>query len=124
MGGTMDGVNGFKPVSGATMAYVSNGSKVPGWDEKIGMLMKSSQLWYSTSAFSQAPVVQSSDQSMIDDFARLTGDDGPSLRLTIGAKNLTDAYQEDLDRGQLRDSSYVYGPRLPRTYFVGVKFEL
>ncbi len=47
-----------------------------------------------------------------------------SLTVTAGAKNLTDAYQEDLDRGPDRDASYVYGPRLPRTWFVGLKLEL
>ena len=43
------------------------------------------------------------------------------LRLTVGARNLTDEYQPDLDRGPLRDSSYVYGPRLPRSLYLGAK---
>jgi len=49
---------------------------------------------------------------------------GRTLTFTLGAKNLTDAYQEDLDRGPERDSNYVYGPRLPRTYHLGVRWEL
>ncbi|MEM9556285.1 MAG: TonB-dependent receptor [Acidobacteriota bacterium] len=45
------------------------------------------------------------------------------LTVTVGAKNLTDEYQEDLDQGPDRDSGYVYGPRLPRTYQLGVGWE-
>ena len=43
------------------------------------------------------------------------------LTLTLGAKNLTDEFQEDLDRGPDRDSNYVYGPRFPRSYFLSVR---
>lgn len=39
---------------------------------------------------------------------------GPRLTLGLFGRNLTDAYQPDLDRGPLRDSAYVYGPRFPR----------
>ncbi|MEO1084411.1 MAG: TonB-dependent receptor, partial [Acidobacteriota bacterium] len=46
------------------------------------------------------------------------------LNLSVGARNLTDAYQEDLDRGPDRDSNYVYGPRLPRTFHVGLRWDL
>lgn len=46
------------------------------------------------------------------------------LTVTVGTKNLTDEYQEDLDQGPGRDPSYVYGPRFPRSYFVGLKFEI
>ncbi|MEM8933111.1 MAG: TonB-dependent receptor, partial [Acidobacteriota bacterium] len=46
------------------------------------------------------------------------------VTLTLGAKNLTDAYQEDLDQGSARDSNYVYGPRLPRTVHLGLRWEL
>lgn len=44
-----------------------------------------------------------------------------SLQLSAGIKNIFDAYQQDLDRGAGRDSAYVYGPSMPRTYFFGVK---
>ena len=43
---------------------------------------------------------------------------------SIALKNLTDEYQQDLDRGPLRDASYVYGPRFPRSVVVGVKVDL
>jgi len=49
---------------------------------------------------------------------------GRTLTLTLGAKNLTDEYQEDLDQGPDRDSYYVYGPRLPRSYQAGVRWKL
>ncbi len=49
---------------------------------------------------------------------------GRSLTLTVGGKNLTDAYQDDLDQGLLRDSNYVYGPRLPRSLSLGLRVEL
>lgn len=50
----------------------------------------------------------------------------PQLRLELnaGVKNLFDSFQRDLDFGQAKDAAYVYGPALPRTYFVGVKFAL
>ncbi|MCY3968683.1 MAG: TonB-dependent receptor [Acidobacteria bacterium] len=43
---------------------------------------------------------------------------------TFAVKNLTDEYQQDLDRGPLRDAGYVYGPRFPRSVVVGVKVDL
>lgn len=38
-----------------------------------------------------------------------------------GIKNITNAYQSDFDTGKNRDSNYVYGPSLPRTFFLGVR---
>ena len=46
------------------------------------------------------------------------------LELNAGVKNLFDSYQRDLDFGPSKDSAYIYGPSLPRTYFVGAKFAL
>ena len=43
------------------------------------------------------------------------------LELFGGVKNLTDAYQSDFDTGKNRDSNYIYGPLLPRTFFVGLR---
>ena len=39
-------------------------------------------------------------------------------------KNILDAYQSDIDKGAGRDSAYIYGPSLPRTYFFGIKLTL
>ena len=46
------------------------------------------------------------------------------LEVNAGVKNIFDDYQRDLDVGAGRDSAYIYGPSLPRTYFVGVKLYL
>lgn len=46
------------------------------------------------------------------------------LTVTVGAKNLTNEYQADLDQGIDRDPSYVYGPRFPRAWFISARFEL
>ena len=43
------------------------------------------------------------------------------LQLYGGVQNLFHAYQPDFDRGVERDSGYVYGPSLPRSWFVGAK---
>jgi outer membrane receptor for ferrienterochelin and colicins len=47
---------------------------------------------------------------------------GNELTLTVGCKNITDDYQEDLDQGADRDAGYVYGPRQPRTFFASAKY--
>ncbi len=43
------------------------------------------------------------------------------LQLYGGVQNLFNAYQKDFDQGADRDSGYVYGPSLPRSWYVGVK---
>lgn len=50
----------------------------------------------------------------------------PAVKMQVsgGVKNLFDAFQKDLDRGEDKDASYIYGPAIPRSYFVGVKFSL
>ena len=47
-----------------------------------------------------------------------------NLEVNAGVKNIFDAYQPDIDLGAGRDSAYIYGPALPRTYFFGVKIYL
>lgn len=47
-----------------------------------------------------------------------------NLEINGGVKNIFDSYQDDIDRGPFRDSVYVYGPMLPRTYFFGLKFTM
>ena len=44
-----------------------------------------------------------------------------NLELNCGVKNILDAYQKDLDYGPLKDATYVYGPSMPRMFFVGMK---
>jgi outer membrane receptor for ferrienterochelin and colicins len=47
---------------------------------------------------------------------------GIAAQLSGGVKNLFNAYQKDLDKGALRDAGYVYGPSLPRSFYIGIKF--
>ena len=44
-----------------------------------------------------------------------------TLQVNAGVQNLFNAYQDDFDQGKDRDSKYIYGPGLPRSYFVGCK---
>ena len=44
-----------------------------------------------------------------------------SLQLNAGVQNVFDSFQKDFDSGSDRDSGYMYGPTLPRTFFFGVK---
>ena len=43
------------------------------------------------------------------------------LQIYAGIQNLFDSYQKDFDQGPDRDSGYVYGPSLPRSWYAGVK---
>ena len=47
-----------------------------------------------------------------------------NLELSGGVKNIFDSFQNDIDRGANRDSVYIFGPMMPRTYFLGLKFTL
>lgn len=47
---------------------------------------------------------------------------GYTIQINGGVQNVFDSYQSDFDKGEFRDSGYIYGPGLPRTYFAGVKF--
>jgi outer membrane receptor for ferrienterochelin and colicins len=55
---------------------------------------------------------------------RLPTGAGRSYEVIVGARNLSNAYQDDLDRGPDRDSDYVYGPRFPRSIYVAFKVGL
>jgi outer membrane receptor for ferrienterochelin and colicins len=46
------------------------------------------------------------------------------LEIFGGVKNITNAYQNDFDTGKNRDSNYIYGPGLPRTFYVGLRLKL
>jgi outer membrane receptor for ferrienterochelin and colicins len=48
---------------------------------------------------------------------------GTGLEVFGGIKNLLNAYQSDFDSGKNRDSNYVYGPAMPRTFFTGIKID-
>jgi len=46
---------------------------------------------------------------------------GMEMEAYFGVKNLLNAYQSDFDKGKNRDSNYIYGPAMPRTYFIGIR---
>ncbi|ANM31739.1 hypothetical protein ABI59_22550 [Acidobacteria bacterium Mor1] len=40
-----------------------------------------------------------------------------SLGVQVGVRNLTDEFQPDIEQGAFRDSDYIYGPRMPRSFY-------
>ena len=44
-----------------------------------------------------------------------------SLQLNAGVQNIFNSFQKDFDSGADRDSGYMFGPTLPRTFFFGAK---
>jgi len=44
-----------------------------------------------------------------------------SIEWYAGVKNIFNSYQNDFDKGINRDPSYIYGPALPKTVFLGFK---
>ena len=44
-----------------------------------------------------------------------------SLQLNAGVQNMLNSFQKDFDSGADRDSGYIYGPTLPRSFFLGIK---
>ncbi len=52
---------------------------------------------------------------------KLPLNNGLNTKINLGMKNITNAYQEDLDKGADRDPAYVYGPVRPRTFYFGVE---
>lgn len=46
-----------------------------------------------------------------------------AAELRVGIRNLTDDRQQDLESGASRDSTYVYGPRQPRSFFSSLRLQ-
>ena len=44
-----------------------------------------------------------------------------NLQVNAGVQNILNSFQNDFDSGADRDSGYMYGPTLPRTFFLGIK---
>lgn len=44
------------------------------------------------------------------------------VELFAGLQNAFNSFQTDFDKGADRDADYIYGPRRPRTVFMGLKF--
>ncbi len=51
---------------------------------------------------------------------RYTFSQGLKGKVSLGVKNITNAFQDDLDRGPDRDPAYTYGPRIPRTMYFAI----
>lgn len=47
-----------------------------------------------------------------------------TLEVNAGVKNVFNAYQNDFDSGVKRDAGYIYGPAIPRTFFVGLNLKI
>lgn len=47
--------------------------------------------------------------------------DSVTIEWHAGMKNIFNSYQSDFDKGIDRDPSYIYGPSLPRTLYIGFK---
>ena len=47
-----------------------------------------------------------------------------SMEVFGGVKNILNSFQSDIDRGPFRDSVYVYGPMMPRSFFLGLNFKM
>ncbi|MDH6354204.1 outer membrane receptor for ferrienterochelin and colicins [Dysgonomonas sp. PH5-45] len=46
---------------------------------------------------------------------------GTALEISGGVQNIFNSYQKDFDKGKDRVSSYIYGPSMPRNYFLAAK---
>ncbi|MBO5418846.1 MAG: TonB-dependent receptor [Bacteroidales bacterium] len=44
-----------------------------------------------------------------------------NLQMNAGIQNIFNSFQNDFDSGSDRDSGYIYGPTLPRTFYLGIK---
>ena len=41
----------------------------------------------------------------------------------LSCKNFLDQFQSDVDKGMMKDSKYIYGPAMPRTFYVGLSLD-
>jgi outer membrane receptor for ferrienterochelin and colicins len=47
--------------------------------------------------------------------------DNVSLQLNAGVRNIFNSFQREFDYGAFRDPDFIFGPALPRTFFVGMR---
>ena len=43
------------------------------------------------------------------------------IEFYAGVKNIFNSYQSNFDIGKNRDSNFVFGSSLPRTFYIGIK---
>ena len=48
---------------------------------------------------------------------------GSKVELYTGVKNIFNSYQDSFDIGKNRDSNFVFGPSLPRVFYIGIKLK-
>ncbi|MBP5210813.1 MAG: TonB-dependent receptor [Bacteroidales bacterium] len=41
----------------------------------------------------------------------------------VSCKNILNQFQNDPDKGMTKDSGYIYGPAMPRTFYLGISFD-
>lgn len=75
----------------------------------------------STDVAVNTPTFFDANFKLAYDFALASG---VTMQVNAGIQNVTNAYQSDFDKGYDRDADYIYGPSLPRSYFVGTKISL
>ena len=46
------------------------------------------------------------------------------MEIYTGVYNIFNVFQKDIDRGPLRDAGYIYGPPKPRTFILGIRYNL
>ena len=80
---------------------------------------------YTDADAEEGEIHQSEDFYVLDIGVSKTFDFNNDIALTLhaGINNLLDEYQDDFETGANRDVAYVYGPRMPRTYTGGAKFD-
>ena len=64
-----------------------------------------------------------SDLSVKADYRFQIGSSSNNLVAFAGVKNIFNSYQDTFDIEKNRDSNFIYGPSLPRTFFIGFKIQ-
>ncbi len=107
----------------ATLSFFPNGK----WNTTLNLVYTGSM---EIAHFAGAPEQEADAYKTTRPFTELSfrtaytfglGQLNSGLEVFGGIKNITNAYQDDFDTGKNRDSNYVYGPALPRTFFVGLR---
>ena len=82
------------------------------------MLIEHHAGWISTNTTVKTPAFWDLNLKFAYDFRIY---ESFNLQLNCGVQNILNSFQKDFDCGVDRDSGYMYGPTLPRTFFFGVK---
>jgi outer membrane receptor for ferrienterochelin and colicins len=95
-----------------------------GWQLFAGLRVTGSMLAPHYAGFAERTLKQTPAFTVVDlSIGRRIGIGARSLVISLHGRNLTNAYQRDLDSGPLRDATYTYGPRFPRSIGVQSRVE-